>query len=954
MAAAKKGEKGKASGSVPGPDGASEKPAEKGQQSKKTVTKKSGSKKKSAKSAGKGEKAPAKKTAKRKGRFECQYCGKVITTAHNLKVHEQHCKKKIDDKDKRTRDNEIEAAVRKLKDEFDDQRERLERDTLEREDLLRDEIRELKEILRLEIRRTHHADIPHPARKPDGPPPEKPQESPTEKRDPPAVPKVEHLDFDLDDVDVTDIQKEHAPIPKVVVPPPEHPVLEHDEIIDETSEDGAKTAGVAVGPTVPAEVGEVGAGSADVGRVPPKADRVPPEAEVSAPVAHPDDSEARVSAGPEELAELIRSEIEKLGLSVDAAARKEQHDGVPEEMVSRVDALSAELSEFRRETRERHDRLSRKIDERLRELNVKRYERDLEKISERVFDIMEEVGFGESLDVSKIPPNILEIVYQATLEDVVREMIRSLGSQEAERKINDALEEVRLKTSGSELFRFDGRRVATDNLAQSLENNLISAKQIQTTYTELLNKLLDSVPHYKAKNFRAMIKIKSQEYAVDKATVLMEEVERLGNFAETTSHMIAALSSQVNSRALKTENEFDRINAAVDAKIGMEEMEQINNRFDDRMRAESRFSEEIGTLKAEVEMLRQLIGEFERRLDVSAEPRHAPGKKRGVKDESAKEEKKKVVADEHVSVGDKDGAGGNPVEKIVLAEIGKGASSKTAVIKASGLKKNEVERALAALVKSKSIVKKGPDSRPVYSTPEDDFAEVVNKSGKKDDEKKAERKKTEKKDIKKEEKKAPAKKDDAKKAVTEEGGKAGKKAKREDAVKKDGKEGADNEKAGERGAEKDAKTKGERPKAGGKKRPAKKGVKEKKEPVKDDGKGEGKKADEIPAGSGDSNGRGPAEETGDGIVEEKKTLGDLTKDEKLVYDAIPEAGITLPNLRKNVEKDVKYTVVLRTLRVLIDSGLIDVKARGRHTMYHKINVTKKEKTDKNKNRKEVK
>ena len=75
------------------------------------------------------DKDSSPKTAK----FECQFCGKSISNAHNLKVHEHHCRSKIVEKDKKEMGREIESAIRKLKDEFEDQRDLLQKESAERE-----------------------------------------------------------------------------------------------------------------------------------------------------------------------------------------------------------------------------------------------------------------------------------------------------------------------------------------------------------------------------------------------------------------------------------------------------------------------------------------------------------------------------------------------------------------------------------------------------------------------------------------------------------------------------------------------------------------------------------------------------------------------------------------------------------------------------------------------------
>ncbi|MCK4757047.1 MAG: hypothetical protein KAS67_01205, partial [Thermoplasmata archaeon] len=85
-----------------------------------------------------------------------------------------------------------------------------------------------------------------------------------------------------------------------------------------------------------------------------------------------------------------------------------------------------------------------------------------------------------------------------------------------------------------------------------------------------------------------------------------------------------------------------------------------------------------------------------------------------------------------------------------------------------------------------------------------------------------------------------------------------------------------------------------------------------------------------------------------------KSLKELDEAETIVYNEITEAGITLPNLRKSVEKEVKYTAVLRALRVLIDSDLIIAASKGRHTVYKRINIKKMDKTGEKKDKQEVK
>jgi DNA repair exonuclease SbcCD ATPase subunit len=218
--------------------------------------------------------------------------------------------------------------------------------------------------------------------------------------------------------------------------------------------------------------------------------------------------------------------------------------------------------------------------------------RELERLDEKNIEILEEIGFGESLNVTKIPPNILESVYESTMEGAVTEIHRNYGTHDAERIIKRAIEDVRTRTSGSELFYFDGRMLKTRKLAQSISAKLISAKQVQTTYDELLKKLLEYIPGYKARNFRAMIKLKSQEYAVDKTTLLLENLNSLKDDIENLKTMFGTISNRQNSIEIE-------INSLIGSKVGKEEIEGIQNLSKNIRDKQEELDETLRVLKEE-------------------------------------------------------------------------------------------------------------------------------------------------------------------------------------------------------------------------------------------------------------------------------------------------------------------------------------------------------------------
>jgi DNA repair exonuclease SbcCD ATPase subunit len=217
--------------------------------------------------------------------------------------------------------------------------------------------------------------------------------------------------------------------------------------------------------------------------------------------------------------------------------------------------------------------------------------REMKKLDEKNEEILEEIGFGESMNVSKIPPNILESVYESTMEDIVIEIRKNRGSHDAEEIINRTLEDIRTRTSGSELFYFNGRRLSTRNLAKAISGKLISAKQVQTTYDELLSKLLEYLPGYKAKNFRAMIKLKSQEYAVDKSTLLLERFNLLKEDINHIKNMVGSVSNRQNTIELE-------INNIQKSTIGLEEAQQIKAKIEE-------FTGKLGEVEAAINKITQ-------------------------------------------------------------------------------------------------------------------------------------------------------------------------------------------------------------------------------------------------------------------------------------------------------------------------------------------------------------
>jgi hypothetical protein len=270
--------------------------------------------------------------------------------------------------------------------------------------------------------------------------------------------------------------------------------------------------------------------------------------------------------------------------------------------------------------------------------------REINKLDDKTSEILEEIGFGESLNVGKIPPNILESVYESTMEDIINEIRNNFGSQDAENIIIRTLEDVRTRTSGSELFYFDGRMLRTRNLAKVIQERLISAKQVQTTYDELLSKLLEYLPGYKAKNFRAMIKLKSQEYAVDKTTYLLDRNNKLKREIDELRNMVASVSNRQNSLEIS-------INSLMGSKVEKSDLEAVNSKLEEMKAKQDELDAMQHKLLEMMEDNKKAISEV-----LDGMPGKIKEKKTGVQDKSMdlpkipeKKEKRKDNLDENES-----------------------------------------------------------------------------------------------------------------------------------------------------------------------------------------------------------------------------------------------------------------------------------------------------------------
>ncbi len=229
---------------------------------------------------------------------------------------------------------------------------------------------------------------------------------------------------------------------------------------------------------------------------------------------------------------------------------------------SKIDDLSTSLNNFNKE--------------------VQRLHKNVARTEEKLDDVLLDLGFEESIDINKIPNYILVLVYETILNDIINRIKHVLGTQDTETAVRKILENVRSHTSGGELFKYEHNKIKIPELRQYLDKKMISPKQIHITFNSIINQLLEYSSGYVPKNFKAMIKIKSQEYAVDMVDRLEERLVNLNN-------ELGEVKNNINHFLLKYK---DRM---VTQQIYQEEMKNLNIQI-------SKLTERIDTLPDNIDV----------------------------------------------------------------------------------------------------------------------------------------------------------------------------------------------------------------------------------------------------------------------------------------------------------------------------------------------------------------
>ncbi len=259
----------------------------------------------------------------------------------------------------------------------------------------------------------------------------------------------------------------------------------------------------------------------------------------------------------------IENRIEKIMMDIES--KNSLRGNEIEALRKEIESLKNDIKNLEKSNADRDEAISL----------LRNYFLKYEKLHKRLKNIEEVIGIEEEINVNKIPPSILRLVYQYTLNDAISSLRKYVGVSEAERIIKIVLQDVRTRTSGTELFKFSEGRIEAKDIERAIKKKLISPKQIHLTYLEIMNKIREYIPGYIPKNFASLLRTKGQEYAIETSTENRLRVEMIEHSFERLRNEMAYQENIIREDLTEVKRmlEMDIRNTASEIKGRIDEIE---------------------------------------------------------------------------------------------------------------------------------------------------------------------------------------------------------------------------------------------------------------------------------------------------------------------------------------------------------------------------------------------
>jgi hypothetical protein len=207
----------------------------------------------------------------------------------------------------------------------------------------------------------------------------------------------------------------------------------------------------------------------------------------------------------------------------------------------------------------------------------------------------------EPLDLSQVPPDVLERSFQAALDEVVAEVAKVEPVDLLERTLDEAIDDVRGRSKGAELFERHGASIRIRGLAPALRRKLISARAAEATFDAVVKHLRTHVPGFHPRPLAAVVRHRAQDFTLERAAAhqerlveaegaierLLREAERIERDARGADEAAAAAVSKSFMQATMERNETKQ-----ELRTRLQALEQRTHA------AEAQLEEALGRLEA--------------------------------------------------------------------------------------------------------------------------------------------------------------------------------------------------------------------------------------------------------------------------------------------------------------------------------------------------------------------
>ncbi|MBC7086590.1 MAG: hypothetical protein H5T43_09580 [Methanomethylovorans sp.] len=224
---------------------------------------------------------------------------------------------------------------------------------------------------------------------------------------------------------------------------------------------------------------------------------------------------------------------------------------------------------------------------------------------------------SQSLNASKVPPDVLQITYSKTLNDLYQAMLSIYGDSEAEDIINSIRDNVRGFCAGVDFFRFEDGVFVVSDLSEALLSKLVSTKQMHSTYVEIFKRMAEYVPNYQSQDFRSFVETGSREYAIEKIAEHNHRLKDLESLVNKYLQELTNVSENMSFMAQLQNQQLEEIKTKSEEIINIEnQISTLSHAVNVHTRLFKKLNSKLETIRSQLEQIESISNNKEISQDI--------------------------------------------------------------------------------------------------------------------------------------------------------------------------------------------------------------------------------------------------------------------------------------------------------------------------------------------------